>query len=114
MAHRKVIQEVYESGVLHDMLGVPRPQTPQQPQTPQPETNGVAKFDVSEVYPQEDGPGMDLADYSGSEGYRHESDENGQDEESRYRMRSSRPPPAKRRKPEPYHEYVTDDDESVG
>ena len=115
MAHRKVIQEVYESGVLHDMLGVPRPQTPQQPQPPQPETNGVAKFDVSEVYPQGDGPGMDLADYSGSEGYRHESDENGQDEdESRYRMRSSRPPPAKRRKPEPYHEYVTDDDDSVG
>jgi len=94
------------------MLGVPRPQPP-----PRPEANGVEKFNISDIYPQEDGSDMNLSDHSGSERYRHESDEDDQDEgESRYRMRSSRPPPAKRRKPEPYQEYVTDDgyDDSVG
>ena len=88
------------------MLGVPRPQPPSQR-----ETNGVEKFDISEVYPQEDGSDMDLSDYSEPGRYRHESDEYDEDEgESRYRMRSSRQPPAKRRRSELYQEYVTDDD----
>ena len=54
---------------------------------------------------------MDLSDYSESERYRHESGEDDEEEgESRYRMRSSRQPPAKRRKSDLYEEYVTDDD----
>jgi len=118
VAHRRVIQEVYESGVLHDMLGVPRPQPPELTRPPSRlETNGTEKFDISEIYPQEDGSDMGLPDYSESEGYRHERNEDDGDEyESRYRMQSSRPPPAKRRKSEPYREYVTDDeyDDSVG
>jgi hypothetical protein len=82
------------------MLGVPRPQPP-----PQPETNGPEKFDISDIYPQEDASDMELSDYSesGSEG---DEDEG----ESRYRMQSSRHPPAKRRKSDLYEEYVTDDD----
>jgi len=109
ITHREVIREVYESGVLHDMLGVPRPQPPE-PQLPShPETNGVEKFDVSEVYPQEDGSDVALSDYSEPGRHRRESNYDDEDE-SRYRMRSSRPPPAKRRKSEPYQEYVTDDD----
>jgi len=89
------------------MLGVPRPQ-PSQPQLPpRPETNSVKKFDVSEIYPQEDGSDMALSDYSEPGRYRRERDD---EDESRYRMRSSRPPPAKRRKSEAYQEYVTDDD----
>ena len=93
------------------MLGIPRPQ-PSQPQpSSHPETNGAEKFDVSEVYPQEDGSDMALSDYSEPGRYRRESNSNDEDEEeSRYRMRSSRPPPAKRRKSEPYQEYLTDDD----
>jgi len=87
------------------MLGVPRPQPP-----PEPKANGAEEFDVSNVYPQEDGSDMELSDRSESGRYRHESDEDEEEGESRYRMRSSRPPPAKRRKPEPYHEYTTDDD----
>lgn len=84
------------------MLGVPRPQPP-----PQPGTNDVEKFDLSDVYPQEDGSDVALSDHSESGRYEDESDE---DDESRYRMRSSRPPPAKRRKDEVYEEYPTDDD----
>jgi len=104
--HRQILEEVYESGVLHDMLGVPRPQPP-----PQPKANDVEKFEISDVYPQDDGSDMELSDYSGSGRYKHESDEDDGDEgESRYRMGSSRPPPAKRRKAEPYGEYTTDED----
>jgi len=93
------------------MLGVPRPQPPQ-PQPPsQPETYGAEKFDISGVYPQEDGSDMDLSDYSEPGRYRHESDEYEEDEdESRYRMRSSKPPPAKRRRSELYQAYLTDND----
>lgn len=106
MNHRKIIQEVYELGALHDMLGVPRPQPP-----PQPKTNDVEKFDVSGIYPQEDGSDMELSDYSESGRYKLESDEDEEDEGgSRYRMRSSKPPPAKRHKAEPYEEYTTDED----
>lgn len=86
------------------MLGIPRPQPPSHP-----EKNRVEKFDVSEVYPQEDGSDMALSDYSEPGRYRDESSDD-DEEESRYRMRSSRPPPAKRRKAEPYQEYVTDDE----
>lgn len=106
--HRKLLQEVYESGALHDMLGVPRPQAPP---PPPPETNGSEKFNILDVYRREDGSDMDLSDYSESERYRHESGEDDEEEgESRYRMRSSRQPPAKRRKSDLYEEYVTDDD----
>jgi len=88
------------------MLGVPRPQPP-----PQPKTNDVEKFDISGVYPQEDGSDMELSDYSESGRYKHESDEDDEDEdESRYRMGSSKPRPAKRRKAEPFEEYTTDED----
>lgn len=90
------------------MLGVPRPQPP-----PPPETNGVEeKFNIADVYPQEDASDMDLSDYSGSERCRRESDDEDDEEEgeSRYRMRSAREPPAKRRKPGVYEEYMTDDD----
>lgn len=87
------------------MLGVPRPQPP-----PQPKTNDVEKFDISGVYPQEDGSDMELSEYSESGRRDHESDEDEDEGESRYRMGSSRPPPAKRRKAEPYEEYTTDDD----
>ena len=105
--HRKVVQEIYESGVLHDMLGVPRPHPP-----PQPKTNDVEKFDISDIYPQEDDPDAELSDHSGPERYRRESDEDDEEDgESRYRMRSSRLPPAKRRKLEVYEEYPTDDDD---
>ena len=88
------------------MLGVPRPQPP-----PQQETNDVEKFDILDVYPQEDGSYVELSGHSGSGRYKHESDEDDEDEgESRYRMRSSRLPPAKRHKPEVFEEYSTDDD----
>ena len=80
------------------MLGVPRPQPPQ------PKTDDVEKFDISDVYPQEGGSDMELVDYSDS------GDDDEDEGESRYRMGSSRPPPAKRRKAEPYEEYTTDED----
>ena len=103
--HRKLVQEVYESGALHDMLGVPRPQPPPPPPT---ETNSAEKFNISDVYPQEDESDMEP---SGSERHRHGSDEDDEGEgESRYRMRSSRQPPAKRRKSDLYEEYESDDD----
>jgi len=101
--HRALVQEVYQSGVLHDMLGVPRPQPP-----PETKETGAEEFDISNVYPQEDGSDMELSSHSESGKYRRESDE--EEGESRYRMRSSRPPPTKRRKSEPYQEYTTDDD----
>jgi non-canonical poly(A) RNA polymerase PAPD5/7 len=102
--HRKLVQEVYDSGVLQDMLGVPRPQPP----PPPPETNNVEKFNISDVYPKEEESDMELSE---SERHRYESDEDEEEEgESRYRMRSSRQPPAKRRKSDLYEEYVTDDD----
>ena len=105
MNHRKIVQEVYESGALHDMLGVPRPQPP-----PQQNTNDE-KLNISDLYPREDGSDMELSDYSESGRYNQESDEDDESEgESRYRMGSSRPPPAKRRKAEPYEEYTTDED----
>ena len=95
------------------MLGVPRSQPPPQIHPPsRPETIGIEKFDISEVYPREDGSDVALSDYSEPGGYRREKDEDDEDEyESRYRM-----PPAKRRKSGPYLEYVTDDeyDGSVG
>lgn len=87
------------------MLDVPRPQ-------PSPsETKGVEKFDISGLYPQEDASDIELSDYSAPERYRHESDSDEEEGESRYRMQSSRQPPAKRRKTELYEEYVTDDEE---
>jgi hypothetical protein len=101
MNHRVLAQEVYESGALHDMVGVPRPQPPSQPNA-----NGVDKFDISDIYPQGDGSDVGPSDHSGS-GSDGEDDNEG---ESRYRMRSSRPPPAKRRKPDVYEAYMTDDD----
>lgn len=104
--HRNVIQEVYESGALHDMVGVPRPQKPQPPPSPQPEINGAEKrFDISSVYPQEDGSDMEQSDHS------EPSDDEDEEGESRYRMGSSRQPPAKRRKSSIYQEYLTDEEE---
>ena len=88
------------------MLGIPRPQPPPPPPS---ETNGVEKFNISDIYPQEDTSDMDLSDCSEPERYKHVSDE--EEGESRYRMRSSRQPPTKRRKTELYEEYVTDDDD---
>lgn len=89
------------------MLGVPRPQ----PSPPPPsETNGVEKFNVSDIYPQDGASDMEQSDSSESERHRHESDEDEEEDESRYRMRSSRQPPAKRRKSNLYEEYLTDDD----
>lgn len=85
------------------MLGLPRPQP-----AAQPKMNDVEKFDISDIYPQEDGSDMELSDHSESGRYGQESD--GDDDESRYRMRSSRPTPAKRRKVEQYEEYTTDED----
>ena len=93
--------------MLHDTLGVPRPQ-PSPP--PSLETTEVEKFNVSDIYPQGDASDMDLSDCSESERYKHESDEDEEEGESRYRMQSSREPPTKRRKTELYEEYVTDDD----
>lgn len=88
------------------MVGIPLPQPP-----PQPETNGIEeKFNMSDVYPQEDGSDIDLSDRSESEKYRHKSDQESEEGESRYRMRSSRQPPAKRRRSDMYKEYMTDDD----
>jgi hypothetical protein len=87
------------------MLGVPRPQPPPPPPS---ETNG--KFNISDIYPQDGSSDVDLSDSSELEKYRHESDEDEEEGESRYRMRSSRQPPAKRRKVDLYEEYVTDDD----
>lgn len=87
------------------MLGVSQPQPP-----PHLEANDVEKFDISEVYPQGDGSDAALSDDSEAGRYKRESSDGEDEDESRYRMRSSKPPPAKRRKPEPYQEYITDDD----
>ena len=89
------------------MLGVPRPQPP--PLSPS-ETNGVEKFNISDIYPQDGASDRNQSGSSESERYRHESDEDEEEDESRYRMRSSRQPPTKRHKSDLYEEYVTDDD----
>lgn len=86
------------------MLGVSRPQPPPPP------PNGVEKFDVSDIYPQEGVSDMDLSDSSEPEKYGGQSDEDEEEDESRYRMRSSRHRPTKRRKTDLYEEYETDDD----
>lgn len=54
---------------------------------------------------------MELSDDSETEIRRQEIDEDEEEGESRYRMRSSRQPPTKRRKTELYEEYVTDNDD---